>query len=479
MTERVIRCLVLIGLLSLPPAVGEANDSVTVRILTGSHTIQVTTLTFTIPGMGMVSVSPLPPVQGPGDSTFGFYAVADTPTAVSMPFLMDGVGHSFSANPLRYDTLYTLPFHGSPDSKIMFRVRHPDNPPVLAAIGSKNVMEGQMLQFVVTATDPDPSPTLILSALNRPPNAAFVDSGNGHGLFTFNPDFNQAGMHPVLFVVSDGQKADSEQVTIQVQDVDRPPVLAATGLQTVAEGQVLQVPISASDPDAEPLALIAQNLPVHATLTDSGGGRGLLRFAPDFDQAGPYQVTIIARETRAIGPLADTGAVNINVTNTNRPPVLAAIGPQAIAEDDTLLFAVNALDPDGQSVTLAAFNLPPNALFVDSLNGRGSFRFTPDTTQQGVYDVLFTATDGTASDSQTVSISVCDISAAPVLADVNCDGVVDITDIVFLINYVVFGAPAPVRAGTADVNCDLVVDLVDIIATIQNVVFGTPFTGCP
>lgn len=109
--------LVFVGLMVSP--VLAAGDSVRVTITTGSHTIAVTSITFTI-NSSPVSVTPVPPSTGPGQVVSRTYAVAAQPTACTMPFLMDGIGHSFVGNPLTYDTDLTLPFHGSPDSKVRF-----------------------------------------------------------------------------------------------------------------------------------------------------------------------------------------------------------------------------------------------------------------------------------------------------------------------------------------------------------------------
>ena len=64
----------------------------------------------------------------------------------------------------------------------------------------------------------------------------------------------------------------------------------------------------------------------------------------------------------------------------------------------------------------AATNLPLNATFVDNGDGTGDFSFTPDFTQQGVYNVTFTATDdGLATDDEIVAITVNQVNLPPVL----------------------------------------------------------------
>jgi hypothetical protein len=90
----------------------------------------------------------------------------------------------------------------------------------------------------------------------------------------------------------------------------------------------------------------------------------------------------------------------------NRPPVLAAIGAKTVAEGDTLAFIVSAADPDGTTPGLSAGGVPTNGNFIDLGNGAGSFFFAPDTTQAGVYPVLFVASDGNLADSELVQITV-------------------------------------------------------------------------
>src|SRR5574341_321829 len=90
--------------------------------------------------------------------------------------------------------------------------------PVLDSIGPKTVAEGSNLTFRVHSSDPD-GDSLILTALNLPANANFIDSGNGAGSFGFTPDFSQAGLHSVTFKTTDGVITDSETVNINVTNL--------------------------------------------------------------------------------------------------------------------------------------------------------------------------------------------------------------------------------------------------------------------
>ncbi len=92
--------------------------------------------------------------------------------------------------------------------------------------------------------------------------------------------------------------------------------------------------------------------------------------------------------------------------NSNQPPVLASIGPKNDTVTQLLQFRVSATDPDLTTPSLTAANSPVGAVFVDSLNGAGSFTWVPLLGQAGVYNVTFIASDGFLADSEVVTITV-------------------------------------------------------------------------
>ncbi|MFQ5498286.1 MAG: Ig-like domain-containing protein, partial [Candidatus Zixiibacteriota bacterium] len=100
----------------------------------------------------------------------------------------------------------------------------------------------------------------------------------------------------------------------------------------------------------------------------------------------------------------------------NQPPVLAAIGPQSGPENALLTFGASATDADGTTPTMTSSTLPTGASYTDNLNGTGSFSWTPDFTQAGTYNVTFYASDGVATDSEQVVITVTNVNQLPVLA---------------------------------------------------------------
>jgi hypothetical protein len=73
----------------------------------------------------------------------------------------------------------------------------------------------------------------------------------------------------------------------------------------------------------------------------------------------------------------------------------------------------------------------------------------------------------------------CWIVAQGLCGDANIDGIVDIGDIVYLINYVFYGGPEPQpNLDCNDVNSDGIVDIGDIVYLINYVFYGGPAPSC-
>ena len=102
---------------------------------------------------------------------------------------------------------------------------------------------------------------------------------------------------------------------------NQPPVLNPIGPRSANEGSPIQIQVSASDPDGNPLNYSASGLPNGAAFDPA---TRTFSWTPDYTQSGVYPVTFTVSD----GTLTDSETVQITVANVNRPPVLDAIGPQ-------------------------------------------------------------------------------------------------------------------------------------------------------
>ncbi|MGE5308017.1 MAG: putative Ig domain-containing protein [Deltaproteobacteria bacterium] len=302
-----------------------------------------------------------------------------------------------------YTVNFTVSDGSLTDSKsASITVSGTDRPPVFQSIADQTVNENSPLSFTVSATDPDSDP-VTMSAGTLPKGASFNAST---GSFTWTPDYTQAGTYTVIFTASDGKGGTAtKSVKITVANVNRAPVLTSPGDRTIAENALLGFTVTAADPDGDTLSYTAQGLPTGATFQN-----GTFAWTPGYNQAGAYQVTFKADDGKGG---TDSKTITITAANVDRPPVIATIGNKSVAKGSALTFTVSAADPDSDPVTLSVQGLPQGASFDTKT---GAFSWTP--AASGTFTVTFTASDGTLSASQTVSIAVADSTHLPVLASI-------------------------------------------------------------
>src|SRR5207244_4187023 len=192
----------------------------------------------------------------------------------------------------------------------------------------------------------------------------------------------------VIFTVSDGTASATETIAITVGNTNRAPVLAAIGNKSGTEGSVLTFTVTASDADLGAEACSAGGVPAGASFD---AATRTFSWTPSFTQAGTYPAVTFT-VTDGTAPVSETIAITIG--NTNRAPVLTAIGNKSGSEGSLLTFTVTASDADLDALTYSASGLPAGATFDAATR---TFSWTPSFTQAGTYPaVTFTVAGETA-----------------------------------------------------------------------------------
>jgi hypothetical protein len=300
----------------------------------------------------------------------------------------------------------------SDSETISISVNNVNRPPLLDDISDITIEELKVCEITLNATDPDGG-ALSFSATNLPAFAVFTDNGNGTALLHLAPQAGTAATYPnIHFTVTDGSLTDEEVITITVQPAphNHAPELTPIGNQSVAEGEVRDINISATDIDGDNLTFSASSLPSFAQLTDNANGTATLRLNPGYAAAGTYGNIEVRVTDNAPAALSDSETFTIEVTNVNRPPQLNPIADQSLNENETKSITITATDPDND---LLQFSLSGNPDFVslrDNGNASATLTISPGAGTAGVYNnITIRVQDNQTpaqADSKTITITV-------------------------------------------------------------------------
>ena len=211
------------------------------------------------------------------------------------------------------------------------------------------------------------------------------------------------GLAVLLGVVAcSGGKTDPQKGVPDGGPGNSAPTLAALAAVTVSEGASQSVSLVATDPDGDPLQFSLVSPPAFVTVSGA-----TLTVAPGFSDAGDYTVTVHVSD----GAHGVEGSFALTVTNVNRPPVLQPVSDVSMLSGATLQLQLQASDPDGDPVSLTLSAAPAFAHLTGS-----QLTLAPEASDVGTHPLILTASDGSASTSQTVSVTVSATNAVPVVS---------------------------------------------------------------
>ncbi len=249
---------------------------------------------------------------------------------------------------------------------------------------------------------------------------------NANGSFTFIPATNFTGEATFTYRASDGvDTSNPATVTINVTAAPNAPPVAVNDAYSTPEDTALNVPANGvlgndTDADGDALSAIQVTGPAQGNLVLAGDGGFTYTPPPQFN--GP--VTFTYRANDGLADSANAATVTINVTAVNDGPVGVA-DTYSTPEDTPLSIAApgvldNDTDADGTPLVAQLVSGPAANAGAVTLNGDGSFTFTPAINFTGAATFSYRASDGVVpSGVTTVTIDVLPVNDKPVA---NADG---------------------------------------------------------
>ncbi|HHE46227.1 MAG TPA: tandem-95 repeat protein, partial [Bacteroidetes bacterium] len=269
----------------------------------------------------------------------------------------------------------------------------------------------EFISFNVEAADPDGDElTISYSSDNLPEDARFGDFGDGTGNFVWLITYDDAGHYTATFTVSDGEYEVTEDVTINVINVNREPSWTDVPEEIrVAENELILFTVEGSDPDGDDLLIsyTSNGIPRGATFVDNYDGTGTFRWNTTYADQGDY----IAWFTLSDRDYDVVAEVPITVTNVNRAPrwtdypddmTVTAFG------DEPTDIRVQAVDDDGDQIiyTWRFIGDELNDADFEVVDGAAVLTINPTRFELGDYQVRFAASDGRLSTRLVIDINV-------------------------------------------------------------------------
>ena len=286
-----------------------------------------------------------------------------------------------------------------------------DVAPSITSGASFSSDENQTAIGTVTATDVD--------TLDTSSSFTFAVSGtelaiDSDGVLTFAsaPDYETKTSYTATVTVSDGASNSSTQdITISIIDIDDvAPSITSGASFSSDENQTAIGTVTATDVDT---------LDTSSSFTFAVSGTelaidsdGVLTFAsaPDYETKTSYTATVTVSDGASNSSTQDI-TVSINNLNDNSP-VFTSGSTLSADENQTSIGTVTGTDADGDSIS---FTVSGSELAITSA-GVLTFASAPDYETKTTYTATVTASDGTNSGTQEVTVNVSDLDdEAPVI----------------------------------------------------------------
>ena len=243
---------------------------------------------------------------------------------------------------------------------------------------------------------------------------------NADGTFTYAPNAGFVGNDSFVYRVSDGGLTDTATATVSV--IQNMPPLAVDDVFTVEQEGVLMGNVldgnggaADSDPEDDTLSVltVAATPPGNGALTLNADGSFVYVPVADFSGTDSFGYTITD------GTNVANGTVTITILSANDPPVAnddtATVLEDMVLNGNVLLGSGADSDPDGDPLTVSL--VTPTTNGTVELQPSGLYTYTPNANFNGGDSFVYRVSDGTATDTATVTLTIAGVNDPPVAND--------------------------------------------------------------
>lgn len=257
--------------------------------------------------------------------------------------------------------------------------------------------------------------TISLVAVGEPAHGQVSQSGNQ---ITYTPEADFVGRDQINYGISDGTLTAFATINVYVTNVnDAPVIVEGTSASVTMSEDGAPTPfalaLSATDIDSSTVQWAILSPPAHGTAraTSTGPLTGAIDYTPELH----YHGTDTFRVQVSDGQAADVIWVDVTVEPVNDAP-LGVDDTAETAEETAVIIDVLANDSDvveGSPLIVQDAGLPAHGFAT--VNGDNEIVYTPQADFYGTDSFVYTLSDGEATSTATVLVTVRNSNDAPVI----------------------------------------------------------------
>ncbi len=305
-----------------------------------------------------------------------------------------------------------------------------DNTPVFSSSATVSIAENITSIMTINANDADGN-TVTYSISGGIDQALFsINTGSGQLSFNSAPDFENPtdndtnNTYIVQITASDSVNTVNQSITVSISNAnDIAPVFTSSTSVSVDENITVSIlSVNANDAEGDTVSYsISGGNDQNLFSINSSSGDLSFNSAPDYenpldsDTNNSYLLQVSASDT--VNTTSQAITITVNNLNDNTPSFTSASTVNVI-EGNTSVITVNASDADGNTVTYSiSGGVDQNQFTINSTSGALTFNSAPvfatpaDSDSNNIYIVQITASDGTNSSNQTISVTVLQATA--------------------------------------------------------------------
>jgi VCBS repeat-containing protein len=274
-------------------------------------------------------------------------------------------------------------------------------------------------------TDEDTSGTVTLNATDidgdtikwsvglAATNGVATVSGAGLSqVVSYAPNANFNGSDSFIVSITDGSLTDTITVDVTVNAANDAPVITSTAITSATEGEVYTYTATATDAENDTLIWSLTTAPSGMNIDSA---TGVITWTPG---NGAISENVVVEVTDSVA--TTTQSFTITIGAVNDAPVITEGATAALSTDEDTAGTVTLNATDADSAILNWSVSSPASNGSATVTGSGlskTVSYTPNANFNGTDSFVVTVSDGSASDTITVNVSVAPIADAPVITE--------------------------------------------------------------